>query len=311
MTTTGRIDHIRIIVHFKQNLLNHWNFAPQVLSGAAANPGSGRRKRGQSYQNTGPFLHYTVLCIRSGFGQLQLAHQDTKTRVEGPAAYLFQPGVLLGMSLAPLSEFAWLDFGVLRQKLREENSRMLRYPRGATAQPSALEAFGQELPMTIPDDLFEATWLLCNQGAGEFWNDDLGRLKANLRLGQWLVFLLNASSSMHEVHSEQERRFEEYLRLAERHIHQQIHPNIWAQYIGISRRYLDQLCQKQRGMTAKQCLDAVKLQRAKELLLARTYNMAHLARASGFLSNSSFTRWFKTQTGYTPSRWRERESCNL
>ncbi len=304
-----RFDHNRTFMHFEQTLLNRWDFAPQVLSGAVANPGTGRRKRQNRTAPKGPFLHYTVLCLRSGFGRYSLTDNNAPVEVEGPVSLLFQPGVLLGTELAPLSEFAWLDFGLLRQKNRTGESRVLRYPKGASPQPSAREALGQDLPITLPSDLFDATWLLCNQGAGEFWKDDLGSFKANLRLGQWLVFLLSSARVKDPGHTKTEQRFQDYLHLAERHIHQQIHPEIWAQYIGISRRQLDQLCQQQTGMSAKECLDGLKLQRAQEHLLARTYSMDNLARASGFLSNSSFTRWFKSKTGYSPSRWRERMNC--
>jgi len=283
--------------------MSQWNFAPHILSGALAKYGKGRKKK-RGTVKSGPFRYYTLLAIRSGQCTYRVGGIPDPIEVQGPVALLFQPGHLMTLQVAPISEFAWLDFGVILRPMQPVDGARLRYTH-LVPQPGAPETFGMDLPLQIPGQLFAETWTLCRMGAGDFWRDERGRFRANTRLNQWLLRLLDAVESGLSSSPQQTQRMEELLGLAERHLNQNLHPADWAGFAGLSRRRLDQLCLEERGRTARECLDEMRMDRAQEKLLSSQEPIAAVARASGFLSHSSFTRWFREHTGQTPAAWRE------
>jgi AraC family L-rhamnose operon transcriptional activator RhaR len=74
---------------------------------------------------------------------------------------------------------------------------------------------------------------------------------------------------------------------------------------GYQRDHLNRLVKSETGLTLGQLRMQRRLARAKELL-SQGVRVADVAEAVGVLDQSYFSRWFRRQTGQTPSRWSRR-----
>lgn len=72
---------------------------------------------------------------------------------------------------------------------------------------------------------------------------------------------------------------------------------------GYQRDYLNRLVKRETGLTLGQYRAQQRLARAKELL-AQGMRVADVAADAGLPDQSYFARWFRKQTGRTPSAWR-------
>ena len=76
-----------------------------------------------------------------------------------------------------------------------------------------------------------------------------------------------------------------------------------AQRAGYQHDYLNRLLKSQSGLTIGQVRALKQLTRARQLL-RETRSVGDVAVALGFSDSNYFTRWFRKQTGMTPTRWR-------
>jgi len=76
-----------------------------------------------------------------------------------------------------------------------------------------------------------------------------------------------------------------------------------AEMVGYHPDHLTRILRRETGMSAGQLRAAETLKRV-QTLLAGTESVAMVAEKAGFLDPNYFTRWFRKQTGVTPSRWR-------
>lgn len=76
---------------------------------------------------------------------------------------------------------------------------------------------------------------------------------------------------------------------------------------GYQRDHLNRLVKKQTGLTLGQYRAHLRLARAKALL-EQGHQVAAAAAAVGLPDQSYFSRWFRRQTGQSPSRWRQSRS---
>ena len=74
---------------------------------------------------------------------------------------------------------------------------------------------------------------------------------------------------------------------------------------GYQRDHLNRLVKKETGLTLGQYRAQLRLAKAKELL-ARGLKVAQAGAAVGLPDQGYFARWFRRQTGQTPSAWRNR-----
>lgn len=73
---------------------------------------------------------------------------------------------------------------------------------------------------------------------------------------------------------------------------------------GYQRDHLNRLIKKETGLTLGQFRAQRRLRRAKEML-ARGVKVGDVAGEIGLPDQSYFARWFRRQTGHSPSRWLE------
>ena len=84
------------------------------------------------------------------------------------------------------------------------------------------------------------------------------------------------------------------------------HPGIAeaARMLGMSRTTLYRECIRQVRMSPSRYLDEMRLSQARELLLRSREKIASIARALEFHDDKYFLRWFRKQTGVTPTQYR-------
>ena len=71
----------------------------------------------------------------------------------------------------------------------------------------------------------------------------------------------------------------------------------------MNQDHLNRVLKRESGMTAGQMLAGARLGEAKELL-KREMMVGDVAERVGMLDQNYFARWFKGQTGVTPTAWR-------
>ena len=76
-----------------------------------------------------------------------------------------------------------------------------------------------------------------------------------------------------------------------------------ARRIGYQPDYLNRMLKQFCGLTLGELRGAARLQTARRLL-SETRPIADVAIETGFDDPNYFSRWFRAQTGYTPTAWR-------
>lgn len=77
-----------------------------------------------------------------------------------------------------------------------------------------------------------------------------------------------------------------------------------ARRIGYQHDYLNRLLKEATGLTLGQMRAQLRMERARQLL-ARPLSIGDVAEQLGFLDQNYFARWFRLQTGQSPSQFRQ------
>lgn len=78
----------------------------------------------------------------------------------------------------------------------------------------------------------------------------------------------------------------------------------FAEQVHLSAHYLSDLLKKETGRSAKDHINNVIVEKAKEMLLATNHSVSEIAYDLGFNYPHYFTRLFKSKTGHTPVAYR-------
>lgn len=79
-----------------------------------------------------------------------------------------------------------------------------------------------------------------------------------------------------------------------------------AERFGIQRDHLNQLLKEECGLTLGQLIAEHRLDQARRGLEKSDREIQEVAASVGILDRNYFARWFRKQTGLTPSAWRKR-----
>ncbi len=79
----------------------------------------------------------------------------------------------------------------------------------------------------------------------------------------------------------------------------------YAAQIGISENYLSRQVKQSTGRSVGEWIDAVRIVRARKLLIETSLPIIDVATAVGLADQSYFARFFKRETGQTPSGFRK------
>ena len=77
-----------------------------------------------------------------------------------------------------------------------------------------------------------------------------------------------------------------------------------AKMCGVSETHFRKIFFNVKGCSPVDYINSLKLSRAKELLNSGMYTVSEVAEQSGFHDESYFSRFFKKQTGLSPSKYR-------
>lgn len=103
-----------------------------------------------------------------------------------------------------------------------------------------------------------------------------------------------------------------YVECAKRHMHDRLQSSVsmekLANDLHISRKYLSNLFTKYEGVSPKQYLSRLRLDRAKELLISTDCPITVVAGSVGYEDVLTFSRFFRTHMGISPSQYRARNA---
>ncbi|OAT86739.1 response regulator transcription factor [Desulfotomaculum copahuensis] len=226
------------------------------------------------------------------------------------------PGVERFLATAPALNAAasdlvkairYCDAGTARQSV----NRLVDGFLSETGHPDReqLAAFAFEMLVTAGQGLLAA-------GAGEVavssQQNDLAREIKNISslpgLVAWAEKVYRVHISWVQEHNATGdraviRRVQEYMR---RHYSRGVTLEEAAGYVHLSPAYLSRLFKQKTGSSFVEHLTALRLEGAKELLIASDQTIDQIATTVGFKNNSYFTAVFKKREGVTPSEFRAR-----
>ena len=100
------------------------------------------------------------------------------------------------------------------------------------------------------------------------------------------------------------RAFEDFLALVEEYHTSERSLGFYAGRLGLSPKYLSKLVRNVSGRTAGSWIDSCVIQAAKKLLKYSEQPVAAVAAQLNFANETTFYRFFKVQTGMTPTEYR-------
>lgn len=98
----------------------------------------------------------------------------------------------------------------------------------------------------------------------------------------------------------------EIIEFLEGHLGEEKIVDITCHKFGVSRKSLDRNLKMTIGLSAKEVIENLRIQKAKNLLKNTTKNMNYILDACGFGSEKTFYRVFREQTGLTPNSFRQK-----
>lgn len=99
--------------------------------------------------------------------------------------------------------------------------------------------------------------------------------------------------------------YHEFLDAVEHHHRTNSDVNFYADCLNVSSRYLSQVTRRVSGQSPKSIIDGVLIQALRRELSVSGQTIQQIAYAYGFSSQAHFTKFFKKQTGLTPSDYRK------
>lgn len=104
----------------------------------------------------------------------------------------------------------------------------------------------------------------------------------------------------------QSQRYKDYVyfqSLLEKHHHETHHARAYASIMGVSYKYLNDICQSLAHKTAKSFIDSWLIIEIKRKLTERKYTSQEIAYDLGFSDPSNFVRFFKKHEKMTPTQF--------
>ncbi|MDD5574994.1 MAG: response regulator [Candidatus Omnitrophica bacterium] len=92
---------------------------------------------------------------------------------------------------------------------------------------------------------------------------------------------------------------------AQKNYHKNIRLDDLAQRLFLSQKYLSKIFRQYTGITYNEYKIKVKIEKARELLKKKDFNIYRIAENMGYQNTESFIRIFERETGYTPTQYRE------
>ena len=82
-----------------------------------------------------------------------------------------------------------------------------------------------------------------------------------------------------------------------------------AEHVYMSKSYISKIFNEEMHMSISSYINKVRIDKSKHLLLDDSMTIADIASLTGFEDQSYFTKQFKTATGLSPKKFRERHTA--
>ncbi len=286
--------------------MNH-PFLPHVLCGGSSLQNVGRGN--ERYISSGLVQRwYTLWTLDEGRLQISM---DAKTprRIEGPAALFLEPGHQYSVFTEPGTHSFWIEWGIQSSPLayRGKGLHALRYAN-RKEQPDMDAFFGVKVPVQLAEALQPQSSRLCRKITGLWWRGQRERLQANHLLGDWILDVRDhyqGAPSPPTLFPDVSPETRHLLDLAVTQLDQHLSITKWAEVAGCHRNALNQRMVRETGYTAQEVLNQIRITQACDQL-RRGKSVASTSDWIGFQSRTAFSRWFKAETGDSPSQWQLR-----
>jgi len=104
----------------------------------------------------------------------------------------------------------------------------------------------------------------------------------------------------------EQNQYGQFINLLERSFKQYHGLDFYARELGVSKRRLSQICQQKAGKTTKKVINERVLTESKRLMKYTSLPLKEIANRLGFKDLGYFCRYFKRETGITPSGYKEK-----
>lgn len=132
-------------------------------------------------------------------------------------------------------------------------------------------------------------------------------LKADFIKSIFLAFLIQIKRlTVYQHEAFESRRFKDFIQfkqLVGGHYTESHNAKDYAHLLGVSYKYLNDICRELSGKTAKVFIDSWLLLEIKRNLSEQKYTTQEVAFKMGFQEPSNFIRFFKKYTGTTPAKF--------
>ena len=123
---------------------------------------------------------------------------------------------------------------------------------------------------------------------------------------------INSPADMHagtygQTNSRKNQIYVSFLQLLETQHATQRHVQWYAEQLRISPAYLNQVCRTMLGKSPQTMIQNTLLKESKQLLRTTDLNVKQIAHQMGFATEAAFCKYFRKQTGLTPSQFRNKD----
>jgi AraC-like DNA-binding protein len=139
----------------------------------------------------------------------------------------------------------------------------------------------------------------------EFYSETSSYVMLKTLLKVLLLHLIRFQNNEFLEQGFNQKRIFQFLELMESSFLKETNSDYYALQLGISVKRLNQVLKGKLGLTAKQIIQQRQITEAKRELIKREITTKELAFVLGFDSISSFSRFFKKNTGVSPSTFKE------
>ena len=132
-----------------------------------------------------------------------------------------------------------------------------------------------------------------------------GHIQRNLLQNILFKVFVRTNYSLHEISKSKEMEFFQMFSDKVERLYMNCHNVIeYTEQLGITAKRLNTICQKVKGMSAKQVLDARLLLEAKRLLGYTSTPISEIALTLGFKEPTNLAKFFRRHTGISPTEFR-------
>jgi AraC-like DNA-binding protein len=107
--------------------------------------------------------------------------------------------------------------------------------------------------------------------------------------------------------SRQQDIYKRFIKAVQDHYAQERNIRFYADILCITPKYLSQIVYKVSGHFASEHINELVVREVKALIKSQNYSMLQISEMLNFTSPSSFTRFFKKATGYTPLQYQNED----